>query len=127
MRNKFVMYKFALLKGFSYFCLLWAFVLCFVSSDGCISKPWLNKQSCTDFCVESGAAFYDHSGRGSAYYKCRSQPCNGTVHKTIFLLCCRVLVFTASGKGAQAMGSFTSSSVLYFNSFKYDRLFQLGF
>jgi len=48
MSNEFIMYKFALLKWFSYFCLLCAFVLCFVSSDECISEPLLNEQNCTD-------------------------------------------------------------------------------
>jgi len=81
------------------------------------------------FYVESGAELYEHCDRNFAYYKCRSQPNNGTFHKTIFtfsLLCYTVLVFTASGKGAQAMGSFTPSSVLYFNSFKSDRYFPIG-
>jgi hypothetical protein len=82
------------------------------------------------FYVESGAAFYEHCGRNFEYYKCISQPNNGTFSQNIFsvhiLLCCTVLVFTASGKGAQAIGSFTPSSVLYFNSFKSDRHFPIA-
>jgi len=90
MHTEFIMYKFALFTGFSYFCLLWAFVLCFVSSDECISKRVLTNLIVRIFYVKNSAVYYEHCARNFAYYKCRSQRNNGTFHIIIFpfTVCC---------------------------------------
>ena len=93
-----------------------------------ISKPRLNEKSCTDILC---AALYEHCGRNFEYYKCISQPNNGTFSQNFFsvhsLLCCTVLVFTASGKGAQAIGSFTASSYFILIHLNLIDIFQLRF
>jgi hypothetical protein len=101
-----------------------------LSSASCLlMSVFLNRVSTNRvvriFQVESGATFYELCGRNLLITNAVLSLINVLFSQNYFsvhsLLCCTVLVFTASGKDAQAMGSFAHSSVLYFNSFKSDR------